>query len=103
MTSGGVAEDGSGSRDPARSHPGTVHAREMTRENRMRLPDGRMETLRRAGGPGGQAASVPGICAALAPTDRVHSLARLLDDLDRELGRVDLDDLAWADQALSVT
>lgn len=42
------------------------------------------------------------ISAAVARAEREDSLARLLDDLDRELGVVDQSDLAWADKALGL-
>ena len=42
------------------------------------------------------------ISAAVARAEREDSLAQLLDDLDRELGEVSADDLAWADKALGL-
>jgi len=42
------------------------------------------------------------VSAAVARAERENSLARLLDDLDRELGTVDAEDLAWADKALGL-
>ncbi|MDR1394023.1 MAG: hypothetical protein LBJ62_08680 [Bifidobacteriaceae bacterium] len=51
----------------------------------------------------GRAASVSGfISAAVARAEREDSLAELLDSLDRELGPVGSDDLAWADKTLGV-
>ncbi len=74
----------------------------MTRKIAVSLPDEQLESIRRAVGEG-RAASVSGfISAAVARAEREDSLARLLDDLDRELGVVDQSDLAWADKALGL-
>lgn len=74
----------------------------MTRKIAVSLPDEQVESIRRAVQQG-RASSVSGfISAAVARAEREDSLARLLDDLDRELGSVDPKDLAWADKALGL-
>jgi len=74
----------------------------MTRKIAVSLPDEQVDSIRRAVEQGG-AVSVSGfISAAVARAERGDSLAQLLDDLDRELGEVSADDLAWADKALGL-
>ena len=68
----------------------------------MSLPDEQVDSIRRAVEQG-RAVSVSGfISAAVARAEREDSPAQLLDDLDRELGEVSADDLAWADKALGL-
>lgn len=68
----------------------------------MSLPDEQVDSIRRAVGQG-RAASVSGfISAAVARAEREDSLLSLLDDLDRELGPVSQEELAWADRALGL-
>ena len=67
----------------------------MTRKIAVSLPDEQVDSIRRAVEQG-RAVSVSGfISAAVARAEREDSLAQLLDDLDRELGEVSADDLAW--------
>ena len=74
----------------------------MTSKIAVCLPDDQVAAIRRAVDEG-RAASVSGyVSAAVARAERENSLARLLDDLDRELGTVDAEDLAWADKALGL-
>lgn len=74
----------------------------MTQKIAVSLPDEQVSWIRRAVDQG-RAASVSGyISAAIARAEREDSLARLLDDLDRELGAVSDDDLSWADTALGL-
>ncbi len=74
----------------------------MTSKIAVSLPDDQVAAIRRAVDEG-RAASVSGyVSAAVARAERENSLARLLDDLDRELGTVDAEDLAWADKALGL-
>ena len=74
----------------------------MTRKIAVSLPDEPVDSIRRAVEQG-RAVSVSGfISAAVARAEREDSLAQLLDDLDRELGEVSADDLAWADKALGL-
>ncbi|BCR82373.1 ribbon-helix-helix domain-containing protein [Arachnia rubra] len=74
----------------------------MTRKIAVSLPDEQVDSIRRAVEQG-RAVSVSGfISAAVARAEREDSLAQLLDDLDRELGEVSADDLAWADKALGL-
>lgn len=67
----------------------------------MSLTNEQVGSIRRAVKQG-RAASVSGFISAVAGAEREDSLVRLLDDLDRELGQVSADDLAWADQALGL-
>ena len=69
----------------------------MTRKIAVSLPDAQVDSIRHAV-ERGRAASVSGFIGA----EREDSLERLLDDLDRELGPVSADDLAWADKALGL-
>lgn len=74
----------------------------MTRKIAVSLPDEQVDSIRRAVEQG-RAASVSGyISAAVARAEREDSLARLLDDLDHELGPVSREDLGWADKALGL-
>lgn len=74
----------------------------MTKKIAVSLPDEQVDSIRSAVDQG-RAASVSGfISDAVARAEREDSLARLLDDLDRELGSVSAEDLAWADKALGV-
>ncbi|HIX00578.1 MAG TPA: hypothetical protein H9871_10605 [Candidatus Nesterenkonia stercoripullorum] len=74
----------------------------MTRKIAVSLPDEQVDSIRRAVGQG-RAASVSGfISAAVARAEREDSLLSLLDDLDRELGPVSQEELAWADRALGL-
>ena len=74
----------------------------MTRKIAVSLPDEQVDSIRRAVEQG-RVVSVSGfISAAVARAEREDSLAQLLDDLDRELGEVSADDLAWADKALGL-
>jgi len=74
----------------------------MTRKIAVSLPDEQVDAIRRAVQQG-RATSVSGfISSAVARAEREESLARLLDDLDRELGEVGEKDLAWADRALGL-
>lgn len=74
----------------------------MTEKIAISLPDEQVAAIRRAVAQG-RAASVSGfISAAVARAERENSLSELLDDLDRELGPVSEDDLAWADEALGL-
>lgn len=80
----------------------TRYSLSMTKKIAVSLPDEQVDSIRRAVDQG-RAASVSGfISAAVARAEREDSLARLLDDLDRELGSVDQDDLVWADEALGL-
>ena len=72
----------------------------MTRKIAVSLPDEQVDSIRRAVGQG-RAVSVSGFIS-VARAEREDSLAQLLDDLDRELGEVSADDLAWADKALGL-
>lgn len=75
----------------------------MTTKIAVSLPDDQVASIRHAVAEG-RAPSVSGyISAALSRTEREHALTRLLDDLDRELGAVADDDLAWADTALGLS
>ena len=75
----------------------------MTRKIAISLPDEQVDAIRRAVSEG-KAASVSGfISGAVARAEREDSLAKLLDDLDRELGEPRSDDYAWADKALGLT
>ncbi|MDR1294133.1 MAG: ribbon-helix-helix domain-containing protein [Bifidobacteriaceae bacterium] len=75
----------------------------MTTKIAISLPDEQIDVIRRAVDQG-RAKSVSGfIGAAVARVEREASLAQLLDDLDRDLGPVGPDDLAWADKALGLT
>lgn len=66
------------------------------------LPDEQVDAIRRAVRDG-RAASVSGfISGAVARAEREHSLATVLDDLDRELGLPSADDFGWADKALGL-
>ncbi|MGE4427839.1 MAG: toxin-antitoxin system antitoxin subunit [Solirubrobacteraceae bacterium] len=74
----------------------------MTSKIAVSLPDEQVDAIRRAVAQG-RAPSVSGfISAAVARAEREDHLARLLDDLDRELGEVSPADLAWADKALGL-
>ena len=74
----------------------------MTRKIAVSLPDAQVDSIRHAV-ERGRAASVSGfISAAVARAEHEDSLEMLLDDLDRELGPVSADDLAWADKALGL-
>ena len=74
----------------------------MTQKIAVSLPDGQLAEIRRAIGEG-RANSVSGfISGAVDRAEREHSLSRLLDDLDRELGAPNADDHAWADRALGL-
>lgn len=74
----------------------------MTKKFAISLPDEQVAAIHRAVRDG-RAASVSGfISAAVARAEREDSLAHLLDDLDRELGPVNSEDLAWADKALGL-
>ncbi|WP_341730263.1 hypothetical protein [Brooklawnia sp.] len=74
----------------------------MTTKIAISLPDEQVASIRHAVDQG-RAQSVSGfIAAAVARAEREDSLAELLDDLDRELGPVEADDLAWADEALGL-
>ena len=74
----------------------------MTRKIAVSLPDAQVDSIRHAV-ERGRAASVSGfIGTAVARAEREDSLERVLDDLDRELGPVSADDLAWADKALGL-
>ncbi len=78
------------------------YARGMTRKIAVSLPDEQVDAIRRAVDEG-RAASVSGfISAAVARAERQNGLARLLDDLDSELGPVSANDLAWADKMLGL-
>ena len=74
----------------------------MTQKIAVSLPDDQFISIRRAVKQG-RAASVSGfISSAVARAEQEDGLANLLDDLDRELGPVGADDLAWADKALGL-
>jgi len=74
----------------------------MTTKIAISLPDEQVTSIHRAI-KSGRAASVSGfISAAIARAEVEDSMERLLDDLDRELGPVSADDLAWADKALGL-
>lgn len=74
----------------------------MTKKFAISLPDEQVAAIQRAV-QDGRAASVSGfISAAVARAEREDSLAKLLADLDRELGPVSPEDLAWADMALGL-
>jgi antitoxin ParD1/3/4 len=74
----------------------------MTEKIAVSLPDEQVASIRRAVKQG-RAASVSGfISTAVARAEREDSLARLLDELDNELGPVSPDDLSWADKALGL-
>ena len=68
----------------------------------MSLPDEQVDSIRRAVEQGRAVSASGFISAAVARAEREDSLAQLLDDLDRELGEVSADDLAWADKALGL-
>lgn len=71
----------------------------MTQKIAVSLPDEQMNSIRRAVDQG-RAASVSGfISAAVARVEHEDSLIQLLDDMDRDLGPVSPDDMAWADNA----
>jgi Arc/MetJ-type ribon-helix-helix transcriptional regulator len=75
----------------------------MTRKIGVSLPDEQMAAARRAV-ESGRATSVSAyIAEAIAHREQVDSLARLLDDLDRELGEPSAAAYAWADKALGLT
>lgn len=75
----------------------------MTKKIAISLPDEQVSAIHRAVSEG-RAASVSGfISAAVARVEREHSLAQLLTELDRELGPVSPDDLAWADKELGLS
>lgn len=74
----------------------------MTKKIAISLPDEQLDSIRQAVSRG-RSASVSGfISAAVARAEREDSLVRLLDDLDRELGSVESQDLSWADKALGL-
>lgn len=74
----------------------------MTQKIAISLPDEQVDAIHRAVD-AGRARSVSGfVSAAIARADQEDSLARLLDDLDRELGEVSEADLQWADKALGL-
>ena len=74
----------------------------MTRKIAVSLPDEQVEMIQRAVQQG-RAASVSGfISQAVARADREDSLRLLLEELDRELGAVSAEDLAWADRELGL-
>ena len=74
----------------------------MTRKIAVSLPDEQVEMIQRAVRQG-RAASVSGfISQAVARADREDSLRLLLEELDRELGAVSAEDLAWADRELGL-
>lgn len=74
----------------------------MTKKIAISLPEEHLAAIRRAVEEG-RASSVSGfISAAVARAERENSLGQLLDELDRELGGVSRDDLAWADKALGL-
>ena len=74
----------------------------MTTKIAISLPDHQVAGIRHAVEQGRAASASGYISAALARAEREDSLAALLDDLDRELGPVDADDLAWADGVLGL-
>lgn len=72
----------------------------MTKKIAISLPDEQVAAIKEAITEG-RAASVSGfISAALARVEREDSLAHLLAELDRDLGPVGPDDIAWADNEL---
>jgi antitoxin ParD1/3/4 len=72
----------------------------MTTKIAISLPDEQVASIRRAVDQG-RARSVSGfIGAAVARAERENSLEGLLDELDRELGPVGAQDVAWAERAL---
>ncbi|MDO5082903.1 ribbon-helix-helix domain-containing protein [Arachnia propionica] len=74
----------------------------MTRKIAVSLPDEQVEMIQRAVRQG-RAASVSGfISQAVARADREDSLRLLLEELDRDLGAVSAEDLAWADRELGL-
>ncbi len=74
----------------------------MTQKIAVSLPDEQVDSIRRAVAQG-RAPSVSGfISAAVARAEREEGLARLLEDLDRELGPVSPNDMTWADKALGL-
>ena len=74
----------------------------MTRKIAVSLPDEQVEMIQRAVQQG-RAASVSGfISQAVARAEREDSLRLLLEELDRELGAVSAEDLAWADRELGL-
>jgi Arc/MetJ-type ribon-helix-helix transcriptional regulator len=74
----------------------------MTIKLAISLPDEQVQALRRSVETG-EAASVSGrISEAITRMEREHSLASLLDDLDRELGTPSSESFAWADKALGL-
>ncbi|MDR2564494.1 MAG: hypothetical protein LBC97_00265 [Bifidobacteriaceae bacterium] len=74
----------------------------MTQKIAVSLPDEQVDSIRRAVSQG-KAKSVSGfISAAVARAEQEDSLIRLLDDLDRELGPLSENDLAWADRELGL-
>jgi antitoxin ParD1/3/4 len=75
----------------------------MTQKIAISLPDHQVAAIRQAVA-SGRASSVSGyISASVARAEREQSLADLLDHLDRELGMVSQEDLAWADRALGLS
>ncbi len=74
----------------------------MTVKIAVSLPDAQVAAARRAVAEG-RAASVSGfVSAAIVRAEREDGLRQLLDHLDRELGAVSAEDLAWADRALGL-
>ncbi|MDR2565238.1 MAG: hypothetical protein LBC97_04095 [Bifidobacteriaceae bacterium] len=74
----------------------------MTQKIAVSLPDEQVDSARRAVNQG-RAKSVSGfISAAIARAEQEDSLIQLLEDLDRELGPVSEEDLAWADRELGL-
>ncbi|MDR1078382.1 MAG: hypothetical protein LBL55_06955 [Propionibacteriaceae bacterium] len=72
----------------------------MTTKIAISLPDEQIDSIRRAVDQGRAKSVSAFIGAAVARVEREGALARLLDELDHELGPAGPDDLAWADQAL---
>lgn len=74
----------------------------MTRKIAVSLPDEQVEMIQRAVQQG-QAASVSGfISQAVARADHEDGLRLLLEELDRDLGAVSAEDMAWADRELGL-
>jgi antitoxin ParD1/3/4 len=74
----------------------------MTQKIAISLPGEQVDSIRRAV-ERGRAKSVSGfISAAVTQAERQDSLISLLEDMDRELGPVGADALAWADAELGL-
>lgn len=74
----------------------------MTQKIAISLPDEQVVAIRSAVRQGRAASVSAFISGAVARAEQEHSLATLLDELDKELGRPDELAMAWADKALGI-